>query len=235
MRALTRVVAGFAISCLAISMVAAKDKEIERIADAEGLVKVHVQGLQQVYARPDADLSVYQKIALDPMEVSFVKGWNPRPGGRELTAAEKQEIREGLARVLRDEFIRELQRSNTYQVVDGVTDGVLRIKADIRDLKLNAPDVQRPGVVRTYTMSSGEMTLVAELRDGPSGELIARVVDRERDPDSVTFEWNSRLDNVDAARNAARGWAAALRRQLDAAKRMPKGAGSGDIKSDQPR
>ncbi len=235
MRVVIRAFATLAIwTALAVTAVA-KDQDLERAADAEGLVKVHVQGLQQVYARPDADLSAYRQVLLDPIEVSFSKGWNPKLGGQEITAAEKQEIREGLARVLREEFTRELGRSGTYQVVDTVAEGVLRIKADIRDLRLNAPDVLRPGVVRTYTMSTGEMTLVAELRDGPSGELIARVIDRERDQDSAWFELTTRIDNVAAAREAARQWAGALRRQLDAAHSMPKGSTSGDVTSDRPR
>ena len=34
------------------------------------------------------------------------------------------------------------------------------------------------GRTQTYTMNAGRMTLVMELRDGPTGQLLARVVDR---------------------------------------------------------
>jgi hypothetical protein len=53
---------------------------------------------------------------------------------------------------------------------------VLRIKAEIRDLYINAPDLPRAGVSRTYALSAGEMRLVAELRDAPTGALIARLL-----------------------------------------------------------
>lgn len=195
------------------------DDVAESSVAAEGLVRSRVAGLQQVFARPDADLSAYDSVLLDPIEVSFRKHWDPAPAGRTITAEEKREIREGLARILREEFTRELARTDRYRVVDSPGEHVLRIKAEIRDLQINAPDLPRPGIIRTYTLSAGEMTLVAELRDAPTGELIARVVDRKRDPESARFELTTRVDNVAAARRAAAHWATILREQLDAAHR----------------
>lgn len=119
--------------------------------------------------------------------------------------------------MLREEFTRELGRSDRYRVVQNPAENVLRIRAEIRDLQINAPDVARAGIVRTYTMSAGEMTLVAELRDAPTGDLIARVIDRKRDPDSPRFELTTRVDNIAAARQAAAEWARILRERLDAA------------------
>lgn len=188
------------------------------VADSEGLVRVHVKGVDTVYARQDADLGRYRKVMLDPIEVSFQRGWDPHLAGTPITAEEKQEIRRGLAHVLKDEFVAELGRSNRYPVVDAAGEDVLRVKAEIRDLSINAPDLMRPGIVRRYTVSTGEMTLVAELRDSVTGELIARVVDRRRDPDSPWLELTTRLTNEAAARRAAAHWARLLREQLDAAR-----------------
>jgi hypothetical protein len=182
-------------------------------------VKTKVPGLQSVYARPDADLSRYDKVMLDPVEVAFSKSWEPpgQPGIRKITAAEKESIQRGLEKVLREELARELARTGRYQLVDQPGESVLRIKAEIRDLYINAPDLQRAEITRTYTKSAGEMTLVAELRDAPSGALLARVIDRERDPESAWFELTTRVDNVAAARRAASEWARILVKQLDAA------------------
>jgi len=189
-------------------------------ADDEGLVRARIKGIEKVYARPNANLSAYDKVLLDPIEVSFRKSWDPQPGGRPITADEKQQIRAGLARILRDEFTHELARSGRYQVVEAPADDVLRIKAEIRDLVINAPDLPRPGITRTYTLSAGEMTLVAELRDAPTGDLVARVVDHRRDPESPWFELTTRVGNIAAARRAAARWATILREQLDAAHRL---------------
>jgi hypothetical protein len=187
------------------------------MADAEGLVKVKVPGLQTVYAVPGAKLAGYDKVMLDPIEVSFAKSWEPQTAGRRISASEKQEIREGLERVVREAFTKELTKSQRYKVVTAPGDDVLRIKAEIRDLYINAPDVQSATITHTYTLSAGEMTLVAELRDSATGALIARVIDRKKDPEKTWLELTTRVDNVAAAQRAAAEWARTLREQLDAA------------------
>jgi hypothetical protein len=216
------------LACLAIGLMpitapAQTASAGQGVTEAEGLVKVKVAGLQQVYARPDADLSSYDKVMLDPIEIAFRKDWRPEPSGTPISAAEKQQIREGLARVLREELNRELSRSGRYRLVTDPADDVLRIKAEIRDLYIAAPDVPRPGIVRNYTLSAGEMTLVAELRDAPTGDLIARIIDHRRDPESPWLELTTRIDNIAAARRAASHWAAILRAQLDAARAINGG------------
>lgn len=186
-------------------------------ADAEGLTKIKVPGLQTVYAVPGAKLSAYNKVMLDPIEVAFRRDWQPTTAHTRITAEEQQQIRDGLAKVVREAFAKELAKSRRYQVVEAPGDEVLRIKAEIRDLYINAPDVQRAGITRTYSMSAGEMTLVAELRDSASGALIARVIDHRKDPDSTWLELTTNVDNVAAAQRAAASWARILRERLDSA------------------
>lgn len=187
------------------------------LARSEGLAPVRVAGLQRVFAQPGADLGSYDRVLLEPIDVAFQKHWDPRPADGPVTAAEKQRIREGLAQILREEFQRELERSDRYRLVDVADDGVLRIRAEIRDLVIHAPDLERPGITRTYALSVGELTLVAELRDAPTGALLARIIDHRRDPDSPYLEWTTRLDNIAAARRAAHHWATILHQQLDVA------------------
>jgi Protein of unknown function (DUF3313) len=205
----TLLAAGFAVQAAETSPAAP--------ADEEGLVPVMVKGLDHVYARPDADLSKYDKVMLDPVEVSFSKSWKPDPNGGPITAAEKQTIRQGLARIVRQELQKELSRSGRYALVDTPAADVLRIRAEIRDLYINAPDVPRASRSRTYALSVGEMRLVAELRDAPTGALIARVVDYKKDPDAPWLHLTTRMDNIAAARRAAADWAKILRGQLDLA------------------
>jgi len=194
-------------------------------SDAEGLIEMKVPGLQSVHMRPGARLDRYDKVMLDPIEVAFSKSWDPRPGGTQITAEEKQRIQTGLERVLREAFAKELAATHRYSITDTPGEDVLRVKAEIRDLYINAPDLQRAGITHSYTRSVGEMTLVAELRDSPSGALIARVIDRARDPEKPWLELTTSVDNVAAAQRAASEWARILRKQLDAAQgaeRAPK-------------
>ncbi len=186
-------------------------------ADDEGLASIEVKGLDRVYARPGANLSQYDKVMLDPVEVSFSKNWKPDRAGGPITAAEKQAIRDRLAQIFREELKKELQRPPGYGVVLAAADDVLRVRAEIRDLYINAPDLPRSGPTRIYALSVGEMRLVAELRDGPTGALIARVVDLKKDPDAPWLHLTTRVDNEAAARRAIADWARVLRRELDAA------------------
>jgi hypothetical protein len=101
-----------------------------------------------------------------------------------------------------------------YEVVQTPAEYTLRIKSEIRDVYINAPDLTRPGHIRSYTISTGEMTLVADLRDAATGALIARVIDRHREPDSPWFELTTGVDNIAAARRAADHWAGILCEQL---------------------
>jgi Protein of unknown function (DUF3313) len=185
--------------------------------DEEGLAPVKVVGLDHVYARPGVNLSGYDKVMLDPVEVSFSKSWKPDRAGGPITVAERQSIKDGLAKIFRQELQKELERSGRYAMVTTPAADVLRIRAEIRDLYINAPDVPRASPTRTYALSVGEMRLVAELRDAPTGALIARVVDYKKDPDAAWLHFTTRVDNVAAARRAVADWARTLRRELDAA------------------
>jgi hypothetical protein len=192
-------------------------------ANGEGLVEVRVRGLQQYLVQPDADLARYRAIMLDPVEVSFDRRWDPRPAGRELTVDEKTKLRADVARVVQKEFISEL--SGGYRIVTEPGDDVLRVRAEIRNLYLNAPDVQRSSRTQTFTRSAGELTLVAELRDSVSGALIARALDRYEDPEDFWFQPTTSIDNNQAVGDAAESWARGLRSQLDKARAVKPARG----------
>jgi len=193
-------------------------------ANGEGLVEVRVSGLQQYLVQPDADLARYRAIMLDPVEVSFDRRWEPRPAGRELTVEEKTKLRADVARVVQKEFISELSGGG-YRIVTEPGDDVLRVRAEIRNLYLNAPDVQRSSRTQTFTRSAGELTLVAELRDSASGALIARALDRYEDPEDFWFQPTTSIDNNQAVGDAAESWARGLRSQLDKARAVKPARG----------
>ena len=185
----------------------------------EGLQPLKVKGLDVVYARPDAQLGAYPKILLGPVTVAFQRGWerNGVPGARRpVSAAESQRIRDKLAKLVREEAVQELG-SGGYQLVDAAGDHVLEVDLGIVNLRVNAPDL---GVGRTtsYAVSAGEMTLVAELRDSATGEVLMRVFDRALARESFRPQLITSVDNAAEARAAARGWARALRTELDLAR-----------------
>ena len=182
----------------------------------DGLELVKNGRLDMVYRRPGADFSGYRKLVLDPFEVAFKKEWTR--DFQRVTKGERERIRRELAELARDVFVKELQEKGGYQVVDAPGPDVLRVSAAIIELYINAPDTMQPGRNRTYTLATGEATLVAELRDSESGAVLARVADRERTRESATLQWASRSKNRRDAEEVLGKWCRALRDGLDAAK-----------------
>jgi hypothetical protein len=193
------------------------DQSAADLAADEGLKPVKVTGLDHVYALPGINLSAYDKVMLDPVEVSFAKSSKPDRAGGPITAAEKQEIRVRLGKIFREELEKELTGPRGYALVNHADTDVLRIRAEIRDLYINAPAVPGSGPTRPYAVSVGEMRLVAELRDAPTGALIARVVDSKKDPNAPWLHFTAQVDSAAGARAAVDDWARILRRELDSA------------------
>lgn len=186
----------------------------------EGLQRISRPGFDEVYVREGVDLSRYKRLMLDPVEVSFDKDWDPRRGPGSLDRADPQAIREGLAKLARDVFRRELEKRGGYPLVEQPDDDVLRVRVRIVDLYINAPDTNSATVTRTYVIYAGEMTLVAELYDSRTNALLAHVRDRRRGMERGMNELQiaNRVTNTAEADRILTSWAHQLREALDQAR-----------------
>jgi hypothetical protein len=184
----------------------------------DGLVRQPGTRLNAVFVKPDAEIVAYRNVLLDPVEVSFARNWDPNRGGRSqvgrLNAGDMQAIQTGLADLFRETFRAELARGG-YQLVDEAGPDTLRVTASIVDLYVTAPDTMSAGRSRTYTANSGRMTLVAELRDSVTGEILARAVDARSGRSTGAWDITNRATNTNDARRAMGIWARALREALD--------------------
>ena len=188
-------------------------------AEWDGLVRQPHARLDAVFVRPQAEgeIAAFRSVMIDPVAVSFARDFDPNRGTRSLSrrvdADDLVAIQEGLAALFRDVLQEELEAGG-YQLVETPGPETLRVTAAIVDLFVSAPDTAM-GATRTYTANSGRMTLVMELRDAVSGELLARAVDRRTARDSVVWTISNRVTNTAEARRAFRSWAVALRQGLD--------------------
>jgi hypothetical protein len=187
-------------------------------AEWDGLVLQPGTRLGAVWAKPDAEIVAYQNVMLDPVEVSFARNWDPNRGGRSqlsrLDAGDMAAIQSSVAELFRETLRAELARGG-YKLVDEAGPDTLRVTAAIVDLYVTAPDTMTAGRSRTYTANSGRMTLVAELRDSVTGELLARAVDARSARTAGTWGITNRVTNTADARRAMGIWATALRQALD--------------------
>ena len=125
--------------------------------------------------------------------MSFYRNWNPnRSPSQRLRQSEVERLKSTLANEFRTVFSETLTRGG-YQLVG-----------------------------RTYVANTGQMTLVAELRDSVTGQLLARVVDTVRGRRTGQFQLASSVRNMADARRALSQWADMLLTGLqDAEGRTP--------------
>ena len=203
----------------AVAAFAQKKNPLDEIASHDGLTKVEVKGIDLAYKRPDADLAKYGKLMADPVEVAFHKDWNPtRPGSNlKISSTDRENIRSGVGKVVQEEFEKAARARGTWQVVKEAGPDVLRLKAKVLNLYVNAPDSKQAGV-RTYTVTSGEMTLLLEVYDSETGAILARVIDRRESRNTGQWQLSSSVTNVADAQEIAATWAKILLDRLDKAK-----------------
>lgn len=214
-----RVLALLAPAFLLTGALAGSQAQLEEAMSADGLQKINVKGIDLAYKLPEATLAGYSKVMIDPINVEFHKDWDPtKTGSRfKLSQDEREKIRTGVAQIVYEEFVKELQDKSTYQVVKEVGPDVLRMTAIIANLYVNAPDTMTAGRSRTYTVSAGEMTLIAELRDSETSQVLARVIDRREARDTGFMSYSNSVVNASEARSIASAWARILRNGLDKA------------------
>jgi hypothetical protein len=219
-----RIFASLASAFVLTSAFAATKEDLEKAMSYDGLQKITVKDIDLAFARPGATLAGYNQVKLDPVDVAFRKDWNPKvPGSSfKISNADRESIRTGVAKIVYEEFVKELQNKSSYKLTDEAGPDVLRVKVKIVNLYVNAPNTPSAGMSHQFTVSAGEMTLFAELYDSETGEVLARVVDRREGRNTGRLTLSNSATNTDEARSVAATWARVLRNGLDKAHAIGK-------------
>jgi hypothetical protein len=184
----------------------------------DGLELRPVKGLDAVYVRPGVEFKAYKTLSIDPVVVEFDKSWDPneyvRSASRQMSTEDIQKIKDDMASEFRKVFTEELGKGG-YTVVEKPGDDTLRVMPALANVYINAPDRMEPGRSVTLTVDAGRVTLVMELRDGPTGQILARVVDTKSGNSSGPMQVTNRVTNSADFRRAVSAWADKLREGLD--------------------
>ncbi|RLQ20415.1 DUF3313 family protein [Seongchinamella sediminis] len=195
----------------------------------DGLHLVHDTTFAAVYLKPGVDLSVYEKYGVTDCQVAFRKNWLRDQNTSRMmltnrvTQKDMDRIKSKLGEDCEEKFRDALLKDPAYTLVEEFTQGeeVLILRPSIINLDVSAPDTNYPGIERSYTTSSGEMTLYLELLDATTEEILARVIDRREDPDDRVMMWTNSVTNKANADRILKRWASQLREGLDRARSMP--------------
>lgn len=188
----------------------------------DGMVAVRDSGMKEAWVKPDINLGSYQHILLLPVEVQF-RAVRANAG---MTASRSQDHafplrdvdKQRLVDIVTDVFREELGRSRTMTLTAESGPDVLLVRASLLDIVSKVPP-EIAGRDEIFLDEVGEATLVLELLDAPSGETLARAVDRRAaDPVDDPGTSVSRVTSVEAwseVRRVARRWASAATRRID--------------------
>jgi hypothetical protein len=186
-----------------------------------GLERVPYSRVERAWVKPGVDFSQYTEIALLDCSVSFMRNW--RMNHPDIRPRDLERIKSTLADEFRQVFTEALENGG-HPVITDVDDHVLLIRPAIIDLDVAAPDTNSGGRSDSFTTSPGAMTLVIELYDSVSNEVLARAIDRRRTWNvGNILRWTTRGTNRDAARRILRIWANLLVSRLDEIHGKPGG------------
>jgi hypothetical protein len=194
---------------------------IDEASINEGLERVPNKTVDALYRRPGATLTAYKKLMMRPIDVQFAKNWDPAKSGSalyQMHEPDREKIKSELATVFAEVFKDDLSKNGGYPVVDAAGADVVEMRAAIVNLYITAPDVSMDvaGRSKVYTTEAGEMTLIMQLHDSVTGQLLARVYDR-RSGQGTGWQWTNSVTNTAEARRVIGTWATALRKAFDAA------------------
>ncbi|MEH6592891.1 MAG: DUF3313 family protein [Halioglobus sp.] len=191
----------------------------------DGLTLVEGTEVGAAYLQEGADFTQYNRLAIMDVSVSFRKDWM-RDQNRDraalsqrITQQDADKIKQSLADEFQTVFTEELEKGGytvvDYEGVDNSAQDLLVLRPAIVNLDVTAPDTMSPGMSRTYTASTGSMTLVLEFFDSVTSSLLGRVMDAEAVRDAGYMSISNSVTNKADADRIMRKWAKLLVKKLD--------------------
>jgi uncharacterized protein DUF3313 len=180
----------------------------------DGLHRIDGAAIANAWAKPGVDLSGYTQVRLLPAEMTFREVKDP---GLDRSASDyplDDERREKIGETIREAFVTELGKSKRFALTDQPGPGVLEIRGAVLDVVSHVPE-QPIGRGAVFVKSLGEATLVVELRDSITHEVLARAFERRAAESAFPTRSNS-VSNLAEISNAAHRWADLMRRRLEA-------------------
>lgn len=174
---------GIKLLLAAVALAATVPASADKLpATWDGLVEMKGKKLAAVYLLPNADFRSYSKVMFDPSEVAFQKDWAQNYNNNEVDLASRVTTRDvqqdiadaqaGLDKIFPASFTKA-----GYQIVTAPGPGVARVSVGVMNLSVTAPDTGA-GFGQNFAVDAGEATLIVEIRDSVTNQLLGRGLDR---------------------------------------------------------
>lgn len=177
----------------------------------DGLQEIKSKHFSAAFVRPGVDFSDYRELLLTESELAF-----RTPDRTKQQFPLTQEQKDRFRQLLDTQFADELANSNALQLTSSAGPKVLKLEVRVQDIVATVPPRSVGGVGDIALHALAEVTLVIEISDSESDEVLARVFDRrviegtaiaQRQGPPVT-QW----EEVEAVCNR---WASTVRARLD--------------------
>ena len=180
----------------------------------EGLETVPAKRVDIAQVRPGVDFSAYTGVRLIEPELAFQ---TPDRSQRQfpLNEAQKQRFRNLLA----EAFEKELGRLESLELVTAPGPDVLTLSVRVQDIAVEVTDESLSRVSRgaAFLQASGDATVILELKDSQSNEILARGVDtRTVEGVAMRQRGDQMITRFEAADKVVGKWAVTARSALDA-------------------
>ena len=218
---------GVVLALLLLSACASTSQQASETTP-DGLTLVRSTKHSAAYIKPGAQLDLYEKFGVVPCQVAFRKNWerdynsSQRGAGAKVKQQDVDRIKNDLGQECTKFFTDALSEAPAYDLVTSWNEGeeVLLVFPNIVNLDIASPDLNSPNRGRSYSASAGSMTMVLELIDAETSEVLVRAYDSKSDPDTFVSYANS-ITNRQAADRMLRDWASRLRAAMDQTLRAP--------------
>lgn len=193
---------------------------------ADGLVRIRNSGFAHAWVKPGVAFADYDSVALAPLLVAYKRA--PRSHGPPSTIEGNHLLNDEqlttFKRYFNDAFEKEFAKGGGYELTVTPSDRTLVVVPAIVDLVvLVSTDTTR--IDESFSSSTALMTLLLDLRDARTGEVVARIAERRaaRTPGSEGTNSLYRSDFVNTAtafRSTFGNWAGKLREHLDRSRQL---------------
>lgn len=190
----------------------------------DGLVRAHGSEFAGIWVKPDADISRYDQLLIGQVRMAYKRKPDSRrysSTGNNFALTDSQVER--MERLFRESLEGEIKDAESWTLAEEPGPNVLLVEPGLMDLVVTAP-TQTASRDRVYTTSAGAVTLVLELRDSLSHEIVARLADRSQASTPGTgsnqLSWSNPVNNTAAVRSIFRRWSRIFMARLDTAARL---------------
>jgi len=181
----------------------------------DGLTRLDRSNFGSAWVKPDIDLTHYNAIIVADPEFEFrtvetIENRGSRTAELPLTPADK----DSLVDTVHETFVAELTKSQHFSLATDAGPDTIIVRIRLLDVVALVPqEAEDPS--EPWSSSVGEGTLIIEIHDSLSGEILYRAVQRRAARATVGGAAGSRMNAWAEIKPAARDWAKVIRENLD--------------------